>query len=52
MPLVDLGDVHPVNKVVILDYDGSLSRFGQVPGVLLRDVVAIQLTDLYLYAAG
>jgi hypothetical protein len=52
MPLVDLGHVHPVDEVVVLDYDGLLSRFGQLPGVLLRGVVAIQLTDLYLYATG
>jgi hypothetical protein len=51
MPLVDLRHVHPVDEVVILDSDGSLLRFGQLPGVLLRGVVAVELTDLYLFAA-
>jgi hypothetical protein len=52
MPLVDFGHVHPVNDIVILDCDRNLSSFGKLPGVLLRGIVAIQLTDLYLYVAG
>ncbi len=51
MSLVDLGHVHPVNEVVILDRDWRLSRFGHLPGVCLGCVVAIQFTDLYLFTS-